>query len=180
MLNDIERPQSHNWRDVSGLSKATTAQITTIEVTEQSPSQSVTAIDAPENVPVTGESPAKVTALAVADEGSSDGAPPPRLTPKLESIHLDDTAYTRFLDSYIPAEVKSQAKAELARLSETTISQQAMNWLADAESNPPHVQHWDSWGVKKDELVTSQGWKNLWRLGTTERYAALMNVNIKD
>lgn len=94
----------------------------------------------------------------------------PRPFPKLESPCGDDVAFARLFDLYLPSEVKQRADGELAGLADIAISQQAMNWVADAERCPPQVQHWDSWGDKKDELVTSQGWKSLWRLGISERY----------
>ncbi|KFY15821.1 hypothetical protein V492_01750 [Pseudogymnoascus sp. VKM F-4246] len=101
----------------------------------------------------------------------------PRTTPKLESPYLDDVAFARLVDLHLPPEVKKSAEVELARLGDAAVSQQLMGWVADAESSPPHIQHWDSWGEEKDGLVTSQGWKNLWRFGISERLAALPSLN---
>jgi hypothetical protein len=210
MLNDIEKVQSHTWRDVSHLSKTTPTQVTTVDVTEEvsndaAPTETVATVEA------TGEvldvvAPAKpadtieviervlddakpdatvevvekvlddakptepVNIVEATEEASQIKAPtPPRLTPKLESIYKDDIAFTRLLDLYLPSELKKRAESELVGLAETAVSQQALAWVADAENSPPQIQHWDSWGVKKDELVTSQGWKSLWRLGISER-----------
>lgn len=101
-----------------------------------------------------------------------------RCTPKLESSYRDDVAFARLLDLYLPPEVKKRAEGELAGLADAAVSQQAMDWVADAEHCPPQVQHWDSWGYKKDELVTSQGWKNLWRFGISERYVTEHNLRL--
>lgn len=98
--------------------------------------------------------------------------PQTRPTPKLENPFTDDVAFARILEQYLPAEVKSRADGELNGLSQFAISKEAMDWVADTEHSPPQVQHWDSWGEKKDELVTSQGWKNAWRWGKTERYVS--------
>ena len=94
---------------------------------------------------------------------------PPRLTPKLESIYSDDVAFNRLLDLYLPSVIRERAESDLYRLADTAVSQQTLKWVADTENSPPQVQHWDAWGMKKDDLVTSQGWKNLWRLGISER-----------
>src|SRR5690348_6673436 len=77
-----------------------------------------------------------------------------RSTPKLESPYRDDVAFARLIDLYLPPEVNKGAEGEIARFADATVSQQMMNWVADAERCPPQIQHWDSWGEKKDELVT--------------------------
>jgi hypothetical protein len=96
----------------------------------------------------------------------------PRPTPILENPYSDDVAFARLLELYLPADVKKRADGELNGVAEAAVSDKAMNWVADTERNPPTVQRWDSWGANKDELVTSQGWKELWRWGKEERYVA--------
>ncbi|KAK9358078.1 hypothetical protein V1504DRAFT_397684 [Lipomyces starkeyi] len=119
----------------------------------------------------------EVTTVPVTENGvSKPFENQPRPTPTLENPYRDDVAFARLLELYLPAEVKKRADGELNGLAEAAVSEQAMNWVADTERNPPTVQHWDSWGVKKDELVTSQGWKELWRLGKVERLAALPSL----
>ena len=185
MLNDISSVRSQTQRDVSHPSKTTPTEVTTVEVTEEvsndaAPTFTVEKVldDAKANATVEVDEKvlddAKPTEPINIVEATEAASPittptPPRLTPKLESIYKDDVAFTRLLDLYLPYELKKRAESELVILAETAVSQQALTWVADAENSPPQIQHWDSWGVKKDELVTSQGWKSLWRLGISER-----------
>jgi hypothetical protein len=140
MLQFIQRVQTNTWRDLSKLTKTT--QITTIEVTEKKTTENGL-LEAPQ---------AK-----------------PRSTARLENPLRDDVAFARILDAYLPPQIKERAEGELAALCEAAVSEQVMDWIAEAERCPAQIQHWDAWGVKKDELVTSQGWKYLWQYGISER-----------
>lgn len=48
-----------------------------------------------------------------------------------------------------------------------------MAWNADAERNTPYLRTWDSWGKRIDELITSEGWRNLQALGIAEGIVAI-------
>ncbi|KAJ5759243.1 hypothetical protein N7520_006399 [Penicillium odoratum] len=147
MLSFIQRVQTPAWLDLSKQSR--TPQVTTVEVTENSHT----------------EHGLLETLQSI-----------PRSTPKLESLHQDDAAFARILDLYLPLEIKERAEGELSVFADAAVSKQVMDWVAEAERHPPHIQHWDSWGEKKDDLVTSQGWKYLWRFGISERLAALPSL----
>jgi len=142
MLSFLQRVQSNTWRDLSSLTKTT--QVTTIEVIETKADE------------------------AGLLEGSRTPTKP-RSTPKLESPYHDDAAFARVLDLFMSPEVKKRAESELSTLSDAVISEQVMEWIADTERVAPHVKHWDAYGEKKDELVTTQGWKYLWQLGISQR-----------
>jgi hypothetical protein len=43
-----------------------------------------------------------------------------------------------------------------------------LHLIADAEKNPPYLRTWDTWGKRRDELVASEGWRNLQDLGIRE------------
>jgi alkylation response protein AidB-like acyl-CoA dehydrogenase len=53
------------------------------------------------------------------------------------------------------------------------ITPKVRNWCADAERNPPYVKHYDAFGKRIDELVTSTGWQELQRLGISEGIVAI-------
>ncbi|KAJ5552396.1 hypothetical protein N7494_001774 [Penicillium frequentans] len=147
MLSFIQRVQTPTWLDLSKLSK--TPQVTTVEVLENS--------------------------------GSDDGLLETpqrkrRSTPKLESPYHEDVAFARLLDLYLSPGIKTRAEGELSVFADAVVSEQVMDWIAEAERHSVHVQNWDGWGEKKDELVTSQGWKYLWRFGISERLAALPSL----
>lgn len=140
MLSFIQRVQTPGWLDLSKLSK--TPQVTAVEVTENSCTED-DLLKTPQNKP--------------------------RSTPKLESPYHDDVTFARILDLYLSPEIKKHAEGELSAFADAVVSKQVMDWIAEAERHTVHIQHWDGWGEKKDELVTSQGWKYLWRLGISER-----------
>lgn len=94
----------------------------------------------------------------------------PRSAPILESAYHDDPAFARILDLYLSPEIKKRAEGELSALADAAVSDQVMKWVGDAERHTVHIQNWDGFGEKRDELVTSQGWKHLWRFGISERY----------
>lgn len=50
-------------------------------------------------------------------------------------------------------------------------------WTADAETHPPTLQSWDIWGKRKDELITSEGWRNLQDMGIAEGIVAIAYEN---
>lgn len=140
MLSFIQRVQTSTWLDLSKPSK--TPQVSTVEVTENSHTE--------DGLPETSQIK-------------------PRSAPKLESPYHDDIAFARILDLYLSPEIKKRAEGELSVFADAAVSEQVMKWIAEAERHPVQIQHWDGWGEKKDELVTSQGWKYLWRFGISER-----------
>lgn len=141
MLRFIQQVQSQTWRDLSGFSK--TKQVTTVEVIETKSS----------------------------DDDSIDSlGKKPLSAGRIESPYIDDVAFAKTFNFYLSPDVKKRAEAEISMFSEAAVSNQVMGWVAEAESFPLQVQHWDAWWVKKDELVTSQGWKYLWQFGISERY----------
>jgi len=44
--------------------------------------------------------------------------------------------------------------------------------VADAERHPPFLNTWDPFGRRRDELVTSAGWKGLQAVGIAEGMGA--------
>lgn len=140
MLSFLQR--SSTWRDLT-LTKRTT-QVTTIDVIDTKAAES-------------------------GFLGGSQTPTKPRTTPILESQYRDDAAFTRVLDLFLSPEIKKRAESELSTLSDAVISEQVFEWISEAERCPPYIRHWDAYGEKKDELVTSQGWKYLWQLGISQR-----------
>lgn len=69
---------------------------------------------------------------------------------------------------YLPPTIHASAKPRIEIFAEEVVSRKILDWVADAERNLPSVSHWDSWGAKKDELITSEGWKRLWHMGISE------------
>jgi hypothetical protein len=56
-------------------------------------------------------------------------------------------------------------------LSRDVISEDVMGWLAEAEKNHPSIIKYDTWGRAVDQLVTSNGWKQLRAFEVSGGYA---------
>jgi hypothetical protein len=108
--------------------------------------------------------------------------------PKLENQFYEDTALRRVLARkhkevvmdeaqfadreypivYLPSNIQSSVFPDLSRFGAVVLSKKVLRWVADAEKNPPFLRSWDTWGKRTDELVTSEGWRNLQELGIAE------------
>jgi hypothetical protein len=64
--------------------------------------------------------------------------------------------------------VCSEIQEDFFCFGDKVLSRQVLDWVADAEKNPPFLRTWDTWGRRKDELVTAEGWKRLQDLGFSE------------
>jgi hypothetical protein len=53
------------------------------------------------------------------------------------------------------------------------LSKRVLDWVADAERHPPVLKSWDTFGVRRDDLVTSEGWRKLQDLGVQEGIIAI-------
>ncbi len=85
----------------------------------------------------------------------------------LNQFH-DDSALQRALQLFLPNEVRESITPDLSSFGDKVLSRQILNWVLDAERNAPYVKTWDSWGKRRDELITSEGWRNLQRVGIEE------------
>jgi hypothetical protein len=49
--------------------------------------------------------------------------------------------------------------------------------VADAEKHVPYLKTWDTFGKRKDELVTTEGWRKLQEIGIQEGMVAIPYEN---
>ncbi|KAI9759910.1 MAG: hypothetical protein M4579_002035 [Chaenotheca gracillima] len=70
--------------------------------------------------------------------------------------------------AYLPTRMQKAITPDLSRFGDKVISQPVLAWIADAERNSPYLRTWDTWGKRKDDLVTSEGWRQLQDLGISE------------
>lgn len=84
---------------------------------------------------------------------------------------------TNGITVYLPSEVSKITDPELANFGDKVISPQVLTWTGDAERNIPYLRTWDSLGKRKDELVTSEGWRNLQELGISQGIVAIAYEN---
>ena len=79
--------------------------------------------------------------------------------------------------AYLPSHTQSALAPDLASFGTLVLQPKVLEWVADAEAHPPTVHSWDVWGRRKDKLVTSEGWRNLQKLGISEGMVAIAYEN---
>ena len=88
--------------------------------------------------------------------------------PQVLNQLYDDVALQRALGLFLPSSVRHGIIPELASFGDKVLSREVLHLIADAEKNPPYLRTWDTWGKRRDELVTSEGWRKLQDLGIEE------------
>jgi alkylation response protein AidB-like acyl-CoA dehydrogenase len=125
--------------------------------------------DLPQNVaPVPQPSPPNPT-LVPSSSTAGFFQSPPQLLNQL----ADDIALQRSLDLFLPPPLASSLTPTLSAFASLVLTKQVLHWVADAEHNPPYLRTWDTWGVRRDELITSEGWRQLQDLGIKEGMVAI-------
>ena len=89
----------------------------------------------------------------------------------------DSFQTTNIIIVYLSPKVSQSLDPELATFGDKVLSPQVLTWTGDAERNVPYLRTWDSLGRRKDELVTSEGWRNLQDLGISEGIVAIPYEN---
>jgi len=74
---------------------------------------------------------------------------------------------------FLPSTVQSSIEPDLSRFGQEVLTKRVLSWTADAEKHPPSLRNWDTWGVRKDELITSGGWGSLQHMGVAEGMVAI-------
>ncbi|KAJ6441438.1 Acyl-CoA dehydrogenase [Purpureocillium lavendulum] len=83
--------------------------------------------------------------------------------PERDHPLTSDVAFLRVLSWYLPKDILAAVTPELARIAEEAASDPVKRWTCDAEVRQPYVKTHNVWGARYDvdNLVTSDGWKNL-------------------
>lgn len=84
-----------------------------------------------------------------------------QLPPTLSNPFTTDPLLHRILRHHLPPPLLSQLTPTFTALGAQSISAETISHNADVNQNLPSVKHWDGWGSRKDELLTSEGWKKL-------------------
>jgi alkylation response protein AidB-like acyl-CoA dehydrogenase len=115
--------------------------------------------------------------LKVAATPSSSSAGFFQTPPDVLNQFYDDTALRRGLTLFLPKEILDDVSPDLASFGAKVLSPQVLSWVLDAERNTPYVKTLDSWGRRRDELITSEGWRNLQAFGIAEGMVAIPYEN---
>jgi Adaptive response protein AidB N-terminal domain len=97
--------------------------------------------------------------------------------PTVLNQYHDDAALQRGLKLFLPDEIRNAVGPELSSFGDKVLSRLILGWVLDAERNAPYVKTWNSWGKRRDELITSEGWQNLQRVGIEEGMVAIPYEN---
>lgn len=93
--------------------------------------------------------------------------------PPVQNQLYDDITLQRSLKLFLPESVRQATQSELVSFGEKVLSKEVLDLVADAEHNLPYLKTWDSWGKRRDELITSEGWRKLSALGIQEGMVAI-------
>jgi len=88
--------------------------------------------------------------------------------PKLGNQFRSDVGLQRVLRLYVLPSQHPSLYSDLERLGDLVLSRPILNWLEDAERNPPYVLSHDAFAHRRDTLHTSEGWRKLSDLGAKE------------
>jgi alkylation response protein AidB-like acyl-CoA dehydrogenase len=61
----------------------------------------------------------------------------------------------------------------LHRFGAVVLTKRVLDWVHDCEKNPPYLKPFTTFGKRQDELVTSEGWRQLQELGFKEGIVAI-------
>lgn len=92
--------------------------------------------------------------------------------PQLPNQYQEDTSLRRALDLFLPADTRASLDGQLTTLGATVLSPQVLFWLRDAENHHPTLVLRDSFGAPRNELITSEGWRQLQDFGLREGMVA--------
>ncbi|KAK6367491.1 hypothetical protein LTR64_007467 [Lithohypha guttulata] len=97
--------------------------------------------------------------------------------PEVPNQFYDDDALRRGMQLFLPQQVRNVIAPDMSNFGAKVLSPQVLSWVSDAERNLPYVKQFDSWGRRRDELFTSEGWRNLQALGIAEGMVAIPYEN---
>ncbi|KAG0646083.1 Acyl-dehydrogenase family member 11 [Hyphodiscus hymeniophilus] len=100
-------------------------------------------------------------------------------SPVLGNQYYADSSLNRVKGLFLPDEIAEDTSKDLSRFGSDVISQKVFNLVSDAERNVPYVRGSgrDAFGRRTDELVTSEGWRNLQSIGLKEGIVAIAYEN---
>jgi hypothetical protein len=61
------------------------------------------------------------------------------------------------LGLFLSSSVSESIIPEIAAFGDKVLGREVLHPIADTEKNPPYLRTWDTWGKRRDELVTGEG-----------------------
>lgn len=97
--------------------------------------------------------------------------------PSVSNQYEEDASLHHATLLFLPPEIATRISLDLSSFGARVLSRQVQIWLKDAEQNPPKLETWDTWGRRKEELVTSNGWQQLQAMGIRAGIVAIPYEN---
>lgn len=95
-----------------------------------------------------------------------------QIGPSLKNQFTEDELLKTYLKILLPEKIYDEVFLDLSRFGGRVVND-ILEFSLDAENNPPKHVPFGPWGERKDEIKTSQGWKNLHRVSAEEEIVAL-------
>ena len=92
--------------------------------------------------------------------------------PELKNTFEADFILKNYLNLHLPNEYHKDVFKHLSCVGELAATTWAQ-WANEAESNPPQLTNFSSWGKRIDHIKISDGWKNLEKAAATEGVVAV-------
>lgn len=74
---------------------------------------------------------------------------------------------------YLHPDLHMSTEHNLSAIAAEVISEKFFSWVSDAEKSPPYHQGWDSFGLRSDRIIMSEGWKQIRARGISEGLSPL-------
>ncbi|MEK7433111.1 MAG: acyl-CoA dehydrogenase family protein [Cyanobacteriota bacterium] len=87
--------------------------------------------------------------------------------PILENQYTNDRTLKSFIKRFIPNEYISEIEKDLENLGNRVVTD-ILSMSQSAEKNLPELVQYSPWGKRIDEIITSQGWKDLDKVSSEE------------
>ncbi len=91
--------------------------------------------------------------------------------PTLTNTYRSDRLLQALIHSQLSSTQRQEAEAELVHLGERCATD-LQKFSEQAEANPPHLNSYDPWGRRIDEIQVSEGWKKLEEAAAVEGIVA--------
>ena len=92
--------------------------------------------------------------------------------PELKNQFIDDFLLQSYLKRMLPKKIQNEINQDLTRFGDRVISD-IYDMGIDAEKNEPFLKQYDVWGKKINDVVVSQGWKELDKVSSEEGLIAI-------
>jgi acyl-CoA dehydrogenase len=93
--------------------------------------------------------------------------------PSLPDAWTSDRALREALEFHLGPDEFTRAEPDLAEMGRIATDPETLALAAKAESEPPRLQHYDAWGRRIDEIVVSDAYAELGRMGVEAGVTAL-------